>query len=142
MNSIKLIFFSLLAIYFTGCATYRPILDENEKYQSVGEERAEKDIDVCLTSADRYLKKHKAELTNKKAGRQAVSGAAVGGIIGAIAGQNVGGALIGAGAGAAIGAGGAYADDATEDNLKPDELKQSYVTNCLSRKQYNVIGWK
>lgn len=131
-----------LPLLLSACATYRPILDENPKYSKVGEARAEKDIDVCMSKADTYLAKHKADRRNKEVGRGAVGGAIVGGLIGAVSGKGVGGAVGGAAVGAGAGAAGALVKDSTRDNLNPDELKQHYVKNCLERQQYQVIGWK
>jgi outer membrane lipoprotein SlyB len=124
-----------------GCASYRPVVDENEHYESVGSTRAEADIDACMAKADRYLETHKSDRMLKEAGRGAAGGAIVGGLIGALtgdAGKALGGAAIGAG----IGATSRAADVAAKDKLTPDELKQRYVSNCLKRKKYVVIGWK
>lgn len=138
----KVLSVTAIGLIFTACASYRPILDENPKYNKVGEVRAEKDIDECMNKADSYLAKHKNEGMKKQMGRQAVQGAALGGIIGAVSGNGLQGAVGGAALGAGVGAAGAYADEKTKDNLKPDQLKQRYVRNCLERKDYQVIGWK
>lgn len=126
----------------TGCATYRPILDENEKFIQVGETQAERDIDQCMARADAYLEKHKSERMQKEAGRGAASGAIMGGIFGALTGGGLRSAAVGAGVGAAVGAGGGAAGVAAEDNLSPDRIKQNYVIKCLNKQQYDVIGWK
>jgi uncharacterized protein YcfJ len=126
----------------TACATYRPILDENEKFIQVGETQAERDIDECMTRADAYLEKHKSERMKKEAGRGAASGAIMGGILGVVTGGGLRSAAVGAGVGAAVGAGGGAAGVAAEDNLSPDRIKQNYVTKCLNKQQYDVIGWK
>lgn len=129
-----------------ACASYRPILDENRKYRKVGETRAEKDVDMCLAKADKYLEKHKKDRMGREVGRRAVGGAVVGGLIGALTGKGPGGAVGGAVGGAALGAGigasSAYADEVTKDGSKPDAVKQTYVNNCLKRQSYEVIGWK
>lgn len=124
-----------------GCSSYRPIVDENEHYQQVGSTRAEADIDTCLAKAERYLETHKSDGLLKEAGRGAAGGAIVGGLIGALTGDAktaLGGAAIGAGVGAASRATGEVA----KDKLTPDDIKQRYVSNCLKRKSYVVIGWK
>ncbi len=126
----------------SACASYRPVLDENSQYMKVGEERAERDIDACMSRADHYLAKHREERARKQAGRSAVVGAVAGGAIGLLAGGNVGSTAVGAGVGAVGGAAGGYFGDKAKDNLTPDEMKQRYVNNCLNRKQYRVIGWK
>lgn len=137
----KTCLFFLLSTFLLSCATYRPVLDENDHYLKVGDAMAEKDIDDCMFAADRYLEKHKSERLGKEVGRQAVGGAILGGVIGAITGDTRN-AIAGAAGGAAVGAGGAYLGEKSKDNLKPDALKQQYVTKCLERKKYNIIGWK
>lgn len=134
---------SLLSLLvLTACASYRPVLDENPKYVKVGENQAERDIDACMSRADTFLAKHREERARKQAGRSAVVGAVAGGAIGLISGGNLASTAIGTGAGAAVGAGAGYLGEKSKDNLTPDEIKQRYVSNCLARKQYRVIGWK
>lgn len=136
----KIILISLIVL--SSCATYRPILNDNDQYSKVGEVQAERDIDDCLKKADIYLERHKSERMTKEATRGAGSGAALGAVVGLLSGGNlqstVGGAAIGAGVGAASGAAG----QATKDKWSPDELKQRYVQSCLHKKNYEVIGWK
>lgn len=124
-----------------GCSSYRPIVDENEHYMKVGSTRAEADIDDCLARADRYLEVHKSDRILKEAGRGAAGGAIVGGLIGALSG-NGGKALTGAAIGAGVGAASRAGGVASKDKLAPDEIKQNYVTQCLKRKRYVVLGWK
>jgi len=131
-----------LFILLSACASYRPILDENAKYNKVGEARAERDIDNCLNRADRYLSKHKSERMRKEAGRSAVGGAAIGGVLGLVGGGSVASTAVGAGIGAGVGAAAGAGGVAAEDNLKPDQIKQNYVTRCLQRQKYEVVGWK
>jgi hypothetical protein len=140
MKIPHLLLFSLL-VAAVGCSSYRPVLDENDQYLRVGPSRAEADIDACLAKAERYLETHKNERFWKETGRGAAGGAIIGGVFGALTGNTrdaLGGAALGAGLGAASGAAG----EASKDKLKPDELKQRYVNNCLRRKNYAVIGWK
>lgn len=142
MKNVALVALGGLTFLLSACASYRPVLDENPKYVKVGEERAERDVDACMSRADSYLAKHREERARKQAGRGAVIGAVAGGAIGLMAGGNIGSTAVGAGVGAAGGAAGGYLGDKAKDNLTPDEMKQRYVMNCLSRKQYRVIGWK
>ena len=132
--------FSALTLF--SCASYRPILDENEQYEKVGESRAEADIDQCVAKADRYLEKHSSEKTRKEMGRKALTLGAIGGVVGGLSSGNLSGAAGGALVGAGIGAGSVALGDAMKDKLSPDELKKRYVSNCLQRKNYQVIGWK
>jgi hypothetical protein len=142
MNRLKLFLFAIVLMAAgIGCSSYRPVLDENDQYLKVGPSRAEADIDACLAKADRYLESHKNERLLKETGRGAAGGAIIGGVFGALTGNTrdaLGGAAIGAGVGALSGAAG----QASKDRLAPDELKQRYVTHCLRRKNYAVIGWK
>lgn len=140
--NLKTLLLTLTALSFLACASYRPILDENPKYNAVGEAKAESDIDTCMTRADAYLAKHKSERTSKAVGRGAVGGAMIGGVLGAVSGRGIEGLAGGAAIGAAGGAAGSYLGEKTKDNLSPDALKQKYVANCLERQQYQVIGWK
>jgi len=126
----------------SSCASYRPILDEDEAYTSVGEGRAERDIDTCMSKADTYLKKHNSERMGKQAGRGAVGGAVLGGALGLVMGGSVASTAVGAGVGAAGGAAAGAGGVAMKDNLSPDEIKQNYVERCLGRKHYTVLGWK
>ena len=138
--SASLAFFA--CILSSSCASYRPILDENDKLLQVGQNQADKDIDTCLARADAYLEKHKSERMKKEAGRGATSGAIVGGIFGALTGGGLRSAAVGAGVGAVAGAGSSAAGVAAQDNLSPDYIKQNYVTRCLQKQNYDVIGWK
>jgi hypothetical protein len=135
-----LIFFT--AATLISCSSYRPIFDENERYISVGEEKAESDFKICKKRGDEFLDKYKAERAAKEAGRKAVIGGVVGALSGAIWGKNMKstliGSAIGAGAGAALGG----LSVLGEDKIKPDEMKQKYIVNCLASKGYSVAGWR
>lgn len=132
----------LLALALAGCASGRPILDENAKMLKVGEARAERDIDECLARADRYLARHKADLHKKEVVKGAAVGAVAGGLIGATSGKGLGNTLGSAALGAGVGAAGSFLGTKTEGVTKEDHLKNRYVENCLKRKDYEVIGWK
>lgn len=123
---------SLLPLLISGCSS-RPQLYPNEKYKSVGEEAAKRDIEACEEEADKFVKSP----TGKKMLRGAGTGAVVGGAVGAAFGLftgNVGGA---AASGAAMGGAGGAASGA----LSPNELKHRYVDKCLSDRGYQVLGW-
>ncbi len=135
------IFLSILSL--TACASYRPIFDLNEKYLAVGEAKADSDFQACRKESEDYLDKYKAERAAKEAGRNAVVGGVVGAATGLIFGNKgiksgLIGTAIGAGAGAAIGA----LSVMGEDKVKPDQVKQRYITNCLARNGYSIIGWR
>ncbi len=131
----------LATLSLFACSSYRPILDQNEKYLQVGKDEAQKDIESCKKSADEYLDQFKAERAAKEAGRKAVIGGVVGAGVGLLKGRNLKstlvGTAIGAGAGAVIGG----LSVLGEDKVKPDQMKQRYISNCLAKKGYSVIGW-
>ena len=132
--------FSCIAL--CSCASYRPILDQNQKYTQVGKQQADSDVDACIKQADEYLKDSKANRLKKEAGRKAIIGAVAGAAAGVIFGHNLKSTMIstaiGTGAGALYGAGSV----AAEDRVKPDVIKQRYLTNCLGREGYSIIGWE
>ncbi len=125
-----------------GCASYRPIVDQNAHYRAVGPDQANRDIDKCLSDADAYLKQYKTQREENAAKREAGMGAILGGAIGLLSGgdlhSTLGGAAVGGVAGGVMGAGGV----AAQDKMTPDRVKQQYVVNCLGRKGYDVIGWE
>jgi hypothetical protein len=136
----KLLILTIITLSISSCS-YRPILDHNDKYNAVGEEKADADIKVCKKEAADYLDKYKAERVAKEAGRKAIIGSVIGTAAGLIWGGGIrsvlGGAAIGAGAGGVIGG----LSEAGKGQVSPDEIKQRYMTNCLNGKGYSVIGW-
>lgn len=122
--------------------TYKPVVDQNEKFFQVGQDQAEADIDKCMKDGDAYLKQYKTTHVLKSTGR----GAAIGGFIGVVFGLLGRGNLssvatstaVGAGIGGAAGGLGA----AASGSVTPDQIKQRYVNNCLNRKGYEVLGWQ
>ena len=136
-------FITLIAILsLFACSSYRPILNDNEKYLSIGKKRANQDVDLCEKAADDYLKESKMRRMKKEAGRKAVVGGVVGAVTGAVLGHNLKsaaiGSAIGIGAGAVIGG----LSVAGEDKVSPDKIKQHYISSCLGKKGYEVIGWE
>ena len=135
--TIIVVIFSL-----TSCSSYRPILERNATFLETGEEKSEQEIDACKKEAEETFDKYKVERAAKEAGRKAVIGGVVGAATGAIFARRsksiLTGGLIGAGIGAAIGA----LSVAGEDKVKPDHMKQRYMSNCLAKKGYSVIGWR
>lgn len=133
---------SLIIILTLSACSYRPILDQNDQYLRVGKEQADLDVTQCRADSDEYLKEYKIEKLKKETARKAVIGTGVGAVVGALHGGRLrsaaGGGLIGLGVGAVVGA----ISVASEDKLKPDEVKQRYINNCLNRKGYSVIGWE
>ena len=132
----------LISLSLISCASYRPILDNNQKLKRVGLKEANKEVDKCLAEAEEYLQASKKRRMAKEAGRKSIWGGIFGSVFGFLSGgtlKSAGiGTAIGAGVGAVSGAGGVVA----EDKIKPDQIKQRYTSNCLARKGYSIIGWQ
>ena len=126
-----------------GCATARPIVYANEKYQQVGTSGADRDIAECRELADRAGATPgagEAGRTAKNAGAGAVGGAAAGAVGGAIGGSPG----IGAAAGAASGAVWSlfWSTFGWMHPSQPSDVHRNYVNMCLSDRGYQVAGWK
>ena len=126
-----------------GCATARPILYGNEKYQQVGRSGADRDIAECRKLADQAGATPgagKAGDVAKSAGVGAVGGAAAGAVGGAIAGSPG----IGAAAGAASGVVWSLFTSMFHwvHPSQPSEAHMNYVNMCLAERGYQVAGWK
>lgn len=142
MKIIKSVVAIATCVSIVSCSSYRPILDQNKKYNSVGRYQAETDVDKCLAMADEYLKESKKRRMAKEAGRNAVVGAVAGTAAGVLFGHNLKSTLAGAAIGTGVGAGLGALSVAGEDNVAPDVIKQRYVGNCLAREGYSIIGWE
>src|SRR5262249_61059701 len=101
---MKFGFVALLVIGIVGCATARPILYSNQKYQQVGRTTADRDIAECTALADQAgatPDQGRGAQVARNAGAGAVVGAASGAVGGAIAGDpGIGAAAGPAGGGA------------------------------------------
>lgn len=137
---IKLMIMMMLTCSLMSCS-YRPIFAPNAKYKVVGEEVAYQDAKQCKTEAEQHLKASKRRRALKETARGAGMGAVLGVLFGLLTG-NVRGvvksAAIGAGVGGTLKGGSVLA----EDKLKPDQIKQRYVSMCLSKKGYQILGWE
>lgn len=133
---------SISVIFILISCSYKPILDDNYKYLNTPQEKTEKTIENCEKRAKNHLKGIKARRAGKEAVRKGAIGTFFGSIFGFLIGGNVSslarGAAVGGGVGAATGA----ASVAGEGKVKPDQIKRRYVTNCLAREGYSVIGWE
>jgi len=126
-----------------GCASARPILYSNEKYQQVGREAADRDVAECSELADQAGATPGAGAAGdvaKNAGLGAVGGAAAGAVGGAIGGSPG----IGAAAGAASGVVWTLFSSmfGWMGPLRPSEAHVNYVNLCLADRGYQVAGWK
>ena len=137
---MKKLFILFLSFALVSCS-YRPIFAPNTKFEKVGAEKANQDFENCNDKAEKYL----AASKKRRAAKEGVRGAGIGAIFGAIFGLFTGdvsgvakSAAIGAGVGATARGGSVLA----EDKLKPGEIKQRYVSRCLSRQGYEILGWE
>lgn len=142
MASITTKIFSLFAIFFiVSCTSYKPIFDQNNKFITVGKEKANRDFLECKRKADIYLEDYKAQRAWNESRRNLVKGGIVGGVFGFLTGKNLKYTLTGASVGALMG--GIYGGLSVmgEDKVNPDQIKKNYITNCLNNQQYQILGW-
>lgn len=128
---------AVTALLAAACAAPRPKFYPNDKYPSVGDEQADKDVDECLGKAKEYLKENPLKPVARKTAWGAAGGAVVGAVVGAITGDFKGAVESGAAAGGAVGLVGGAAESAT-----PDQVQRAYTDRCLAGKGYDVLGWK
>jgi hypothetical protein len=122
-----------------GCATQKPVLYPNAKYQQGGKEAAQRAIEEC----DRFARESgTAPGGGDRTVRQGATGAAVGGATGAVAGaigrRNV---LDSAAAGAAVGGTAGAVHGATRSD-EPNPVYKGFMDRCLRERGYEVIGWQ
>jgi hypothetical protein len=141
-NFLKSCVIFLTSLSLLSCASYDPILNQNEKYLRAGKEQADQDIKLCKKAANEYLDQYKAKRAAKEAGRKAIIGGVVGAASGAIWGRSLKSAAIGTAIGAGVGAAIGGLSVAGEDKVKPDKIKQRYVSSCLGKEGYEVLGWE
>jgi hypothetical protein len=122
----------------SGCATQRPVLYPNAKYNQVGPDVAQRDVDDCIRLAEQHGVSHSG---GEKVARSGAEGAAVGGAAGTAAGAVRGNVGQGAAVGAAAGAAGAATRGAIHSG-EPGSVYKGFVQRCLRERGYDVIGWK
>ena len=135
LECLCLIPFFLLAL---GCTQQRPVLYPSPYLKTVGQERAEADINECV----RLALEHGAQ---GDAGEQVAKDTIEGGAIGGAAGAAIGAVLSSAGRGAAAGAAGGAAGALTRGlfrSSEPDPVFRGFVDRCLREKGYEPIGWR
>jgi len=125
-------------LVLSGCAAQRPALYPNAKYNQVGPEVAQRDVDDCIRLAEQHGITHSS---GEKVARSGAEGAAVGGAAGAAAGAVRGDVGRGAGVGAAAGAAAAATRGAIHSG-EPGSVYRGFVQRCLRERGYDVIGWK
>jgi len=122
----------------SGCATQRPVLYPNAKYDQVGPEVAQRDVDDCIRLAEQH---GITPSGGEKVARSGAEGAAVGGAAGAGAGAVRGDVGRSAGVGAAAGAAAGATRGAIHSG-EPGSVYKGFVQRCLRERGYDVIGWK
>ena len=134
----------LVAAGLVGCATARPILYANPKYNEVGRDGAQHDIADC-----EQLAKNAGATPDQGRAAQIATGTAIGAGAGA-AGGAVGGAIWGSpGTGAAAGAAGGAVGGllwslfgSWARPAQPSGPYMNYVNQCLTDRGYQLAGWK
>lgn len=132
MNLLRALISAVFLLSCLGCAS-SPQLYPNKKYQDVGKDQANQDIQDCQTRADNYVSSGKGRAIASDAGAGAVVGSAAGAVLGLFSHNVAMGALEGGGAGAAGGA--------AAGAMSPDQVKRNFVNQCLKDRGYQVIGW-
>jgi hypothetical protein len=136
--SAKRFLLVLSLLFFFGCAQQRPVLYPNPHLKTVGQKRAEADIDDCV----RLASEHRAQSdAGKQVAKDTVEGGSVGGAVGAGVGAVFGSVGRGAAAGAAGGAAGALTRGLFRSS-EPDPVFRGFVDRCLREKGYEPIGWR
>ncbi len=134
---MKKLFITLAMIFLASCAGQSPVLYPNEHLKSVGEAKAQGDIEECCKMAGEYVKNNP--------GAKVVGGTIVGGAGGAIVGGAVGAVTGNIGRGAAVG-GVAGATTGLLHGLykasKPSPVYKAFVNRCLRDKGYEPLGWE
>jgi Glycine-zipper domain len=131
----------LAAGLVVGCATAKPILYSNEKYQQAGQAGVDRDIAECKALADQA-----GATPGAGKGGEVAKGAGVGAVAGAAAGT-VGGAIwgnpgTGAASGAVSGVVGGILWPLIGGSNRPSDVHMNYVNQCLVDRGYQVAGWK
>jgi outer membrane lipoprotein SlyB len=136
MKIPKIIYFIIiiivLVLVLAGCSS-TPVLYPNQQYKQAGKDQSNQDIKQCTQDADKYLKSPEAKNILKGAATGSIFGAIWGVVWGLISGNIWTGIAAGIAGGAATGA--------VAGAISPDHLKQNYISTCLSKKGYQVIGW-
>ncbi len=139
-NRSRLLALAVLAAVFplvAGCTATRPVLYPNAKYEQVGSETAQRDIDYCLSIASHHTGGGAGETAEAMATNAGVGAA------GGAAGRAAGGGS--AGRGAAAGAASAAARTLFRAILRPHGPSAAYrrlAERCLRERGYEPMGWR
>ena len=141
-ESMRNLVIVLVSAGLVACASTKPVLYGNEKYQQVGATGAGRDIAECEAMADRAgatSGEGKAGQVAKGAGLGALGGAAAGAVGGAIAGSPGTGAAAGAASGVVWSLFSSMFTWAAPSH--PSDVHMNYVNLCLADRGYQVAGW-
>ena len=119
-------------LLLVGCAN-QPSLYPNNYLLKVGKVQSESDIKSCDALADQYMAKNGFSNVVSDGAAGALVGAAFGAAVGAFSGNTGNGAVRGA---AVFGA-----TSAATSAVKPDRIREKFITQCLQDKGYQVVGW-
>ena len=128
-----------MLVALSGCATQRPVLYPNAKYNQVGPTIAQRDIDDCVHMAEQQGISHSA---GDKVASRGGEGAAVGGAAGAATGVVRGHDVLGGAAGGVVIGGAAGATRGAVHSGEPGSVYKGFVQRCLRDRGYDVIGWQ
>ena len=139
--TIKPVFSAIAALallFVAGCATnQKPVLYPNAHLKNVGDATAQRDIHVCIESAENSG----VSKSNNQVVKSGAQGAAVGGATAAVGTLIRGGSVIqGAAAGAAVGGTAGAVHGAFRNDVNP--TYKNFVQRCLHDRGYDVIGWQ
>jgi uncharacterized protein YcfJ len=135
---LRLLWISALLLLLPGCATHRPVLYPNARYEQVGAPIAESAVAECMQRADTHVgNSSRAGETARSTGTGAAVGSAVGAAVGAVRGRPGHGAAAGAAGG---GAGGFMRGIFRSRNNDP--VFQRFVERCLNEQGFETIGWR
>jgi hypothetical protein len=130
----------LLVTLALACASPRPVLYPNAKYEQAGAEAAQADAEACVARAEESVPSKAGEDLAADTAANAGAGAAAGAVGGAISG---GGAGIGAAIGAATAATWGFVRGIfTLGRQGPDDVQRRFAERCLGERGYEVIGWR
>jgi hypothetical protein len=140
MVNIRLVMMSCIAMLVSACAP-KPILYPNAHLQTVGNETAEQDINICKEAAEEAGAKEGSGKAGGVAKNTAV-GAGVGAASGAVGGAISGSPGIGAAIGAASGAVWGLLMGLFNAGTTQSPAFTNFVNRCLQDKGYEVTGWQ
>ena len=134
---MKKIYIAIIILFLAGCGAQSPVLYPNNHLKSVGEAKAQSDIEECSHLAEAFVKDNP--------GAKVVGGTIVGGAGGAVVGGAVGVVTGHIGRGSAVGAVAGATSGLIRGIYKasqPSPVYKAFVNRCLKEKGYDPIGWE